>query len=638
MTWTWPSRVHNDKGRAAPSRARGAAPISTLIDRRRLLAAGVAASLAPPLSHAAAAAQAAPGRPIGFKPLSPSIGPVEALPEGFKRTVVLRWGDPLWSDAPAFDPAALSAAAQERQFGYNNDFTAILPLPSGDPDGGLLVVNHEYPTPFMMFPGVTAADRATTLTDEQLRICMAACGMSVAEVRRTNGTWGLVIDSPYNRRITATTPILISGPAAGHPKLRTRDDPTGRLVLGTHDNCNGGVTPWGTVLSGEEGSAEFFGGDWRDPPDLERLKRGYFADLEPHGRYGWNRIDKRFDVGHEPHESNRFEWVVEIDPLDPAAPPVKRTALGRFAHEGAHSVVAPDGRVVVYLGDDWEYEYCYRFVSRDAFDPHDRTANRDLLDDGVLSVARFAEDGTLDWAPLVFGTGPLTPANGFASQGDVLLETRRAADLLGATPMDSPEGYEPNPKTGRVYVALTGVDERDKPTNAANPRHANSGGHILELVPPDDDKGPDHAADRFGWSVFALCGDPAVPGSGARFHPNAGSEDWFEAPDNLSFDAAGRMWICTDGPGARRHDGLWMMPTSGSEKAWPRLFYSPPSGAECCSPAFTRDGKAMFLSVQHPAERSPSLNEATTRWPDFVPGRPPRPSVIVIEREDQRAL
>ncbi|PIC00552.1 PhoX family phosphatase [Caulobacter sp. X] len=628
---TWPSRVHNDKGRAAPARPRGAAPISTLIDRRGLLAAGLAASLAPPAARAAAP-------PIGFKPLSPLIGPVEALPEGFKRTIVLRWGDPLWSDAPAFAPGALTAAAQARQFGYNNDFTAILPLPSGDPSGGLLVVNHEYPTPYLMFPGVSATDGTTTLDDEQLRVCMAACGMSVAEVRRTNGTWGVVVDSPYNRRITATTPIRISGPAAGHPKLRTGADPTGRWVLGTHDNCNGGVTPWGTVLSGEEGSAEFFGGDWRDAPDLERLKRGYFTNLGPHGRYGWNRVDKRFDVGHEPHESNRFEWVVEIDPLDPTAPPVKRTALGRFAHEGAHSVVAPDGRVVVYLGDDWEYEYCYRFVSRDVFNPHDRAANRDLLDHGTLSVARFAEDGTLDWAPLVFGIGPLTPANGFAGQGDVLLETRRAADLLGATPMDSPEGYEPNPMTGRVYIALTGVDARTRAPNPANPRRANPGGHILELVPPDRGQGPDHAADRFAWNVFALCGDPAAPGSRARFHPDAGPEDWFEAPDNLSFDAAGRMWICTDGPGVRQHDGVWMMHTSGPERAWPRLFYSPPPGSECCSPAFTRDGKAMFLSVQHPAERSPSLDQAATRWPDFTAGHPPRPSVIVIERENGGGL
>jgi secreted PhoX family phosphatase len=628
MTWTWPSRVHDDKGRAARGRPRGGEPIGSLIDRRGLLMAGLAAGIAAPLG-----VQAQPSlEATGFKPLSPSIGPVEALPEGFERTVVLRWGDPLWSDAPSFDPSALTASAAERQFGYNNDFTAFLPLPSNDSDGGLLVVNHEYPVPFLMFPGVAREAGAKTLTDEQIRVCMAVVGMSVAEVRREKGTWRLVPDSPFNRRVTATTPIRISGPAAGHPKMRTKADPTGRLVLGTHDNCNGGVTPWGTVLSGEEGSADFFGGDWRHHPEPERMKRGYYTDLEPDGRYGWAKVDKRFDLGVEPNESNRFEWVVEIDPLDPTAPPVKRTALGRFAHEGAHSVVAPDGRVVVYLGDDWEYEYCYRFVSNGVFNPKDRAANRDLLDDGVLSVARFHVDGTMDWAPLVFGTGPLTPANGFHSQGDVLIETRRAADLVAATPMDSPEGYEPNPKTGRVYIVLTGVDDRTRAPNPANPRAKNSGGHILELTPPDRGKGPDHAADRFAWSVFALCGNPAVAGSGAHFHPDAGPEDWFEAPDNIAFDPQGRMWVCTDGPGARDHDGLWMMEVSGPQAAWPRLFYSPPPGSECCSPAFTRDGKAMFLSVQHPAERSTSLEQAATRWPDFVEGRPPRPSVIVIER------
>lgn len=624
MTWRWPSRVHNDKGRGARGRPRGGEPIGALIDRRGVLLAGVAAGLAAPFAVRAGEED--------FKPLSPSIGPVEAWPEGFKRTVVIRWGDPLWSDAPAFDPASLTAEAAARQFGYNNDYTAFLPLPSGEPDRGLLAVNHEYPIPFLMFPGVAREAPAASLTDEQLKVCMAACGMSVVEVRRENGAWRPVIDSPFNRRITANTPIRISGPATGHPKMRTKADPTGRWVLGTHDNCNGGVTPWGTVLSGEEGSADFFGGDWKNHPEPERMARGYYTDLDPLGRYGWAKVDPRFDLGVEPNESNRFEWVVEIDPLDPTAPPVKRTALGRFAHEGAHCALAPDGRVVVYLGDDWEYEYCYRFVSHRAVDPENRAANRDLLDDGVLSVARFHADGTMDWAPLVFGTGPLTPANGFHSQGDVLIETRRAADLLGATPMDSPEGYEPDPQTGRVYIALTGVDDRIRAPNPANPRASNSGGHILELVPPDRDGRADHAADRFAWRVFALCGNPGVAGSGAHFHSDAGAEDWFEAPDNIAFDPQGRMWVCTDGPGVRDQDGLWRMAVSGARAAWPRLFYSPPAGAECCSPAFTRDGRSMFLSVQHPAERSASLDQATTRWPDFVEGHPPRPSVIVIER------
>lgn len=201
--------------------------------------------------------------------------------------------------------------------------------------------------------------------------------------------------------------------------------------------------------------------------------------------------------------------------------------------------------------------------------------------------------------------------------------------------MDAPEGYLPDPKTGRVYIALTGAGEdRVRGVNSANPRADNAAGHILELVPPDHGAGPDHAADRFGWSVFALCGDPAAAGEGAAFHPQAGPDDWFEAPDNLSFDAAGRLWVCTDGPGRRGHDGLWVMDVAGQARAWPRLFYSPPAGAECCSPAFTPDGRSVFVSVQHPAEGASSLAQAPTRWPDGDAALPPRPGVIVIERDD----
>jgi secreted PhoX family phosphatase len=252
-----------------------------------------------------------------------------------------------------------------------------------------------------------------------------------------------------------------------------------------------------------------------------------------------------------------------------------------------------------------------------------------------LSVARFNENGTLDWLPIVFGSGPLTPANGFASQGDVLINTRRAADLLGATPMDAPEGYAPNPATGHVYVALTGGVLREAGReNAANPRVGNRHGHVLELVPPAVSGKPDAAADQYTWSIFVLCGDPAKPADQARFHPGTSKEGWFVEPDNIGFDPQGRLWVCSDGPGPRGQDGLWAMDTAGAGRALSRLFYAPPTQSECCSPAFTADGESMFLSVQHPGERSGSLQDVATRWPDFVPGMPPRPSVVVISRED----
>lgn len=625
----WPTSIHNDKGTHRPFRQRTAStPLSALISRRTLLAgaAGTIAATAIPTTRSSAQTRPAPFQfdEIALKPEA-----TDRLPAGFQRQVVVRWGDPIFPDAPAFDVTRQHSQSAGRQFGINNDYTAFLPLPfgSGRSDHGLLVVNHEYPLPQLMFPGLNADRVATDISGAQVDICIASCGVSVVEVRRIGGDWWVVSDGHFNRRVTADTPIRISGPVAGHPKLRTAADPAGRLVLGTHDNCNGGVTPWGTILTCEEGSAEFFAGHVERHPDRAHMERNHY-ESSPHGRYGWARFHDRFDFDKTPNEPNRFEWVVEIDPFDPAAPPVKRTALGRFAHEGAHCALAADGRAVVYLGDDWEFEYCYRFVSARPVDRVNRAANRDLLDEGTLSVARFDADGSLDWLPLQFGTGPLTATNGFHSQADVLLETRRAADLLGATPMDSPEGFEPHPHTGHVFIALTSNPARAA-TNPANPRAANVHGHMLELIPP----GSDHGADRFGWRVFLLCGDPANPADGATFHPQTSAEGWFVQPDNLGFDPAGRLWVCSDGPGVRGHDGLWVMDVEGPEAGLSRLFYSAPIQAECCSPAFTPDGETMFLSIQHPAERAQNLASALTGWPDFKPGTPPRSAVIAITRK-----
>jgi len=570
--------------------------------------------------------------PFDFAEVQLTPLPHDVLADGYQRQILLRWGDPLFADAPGFDFRAQSAETARRQFGYNNDFTAFIPMTPGASDRGLLAVNHEYPIPQLMFPGLDAAGAADNVTCEQVDIMMASCGLSIVEVRRRGDLWEVDRASHFNRRITADTRIRISGPVAGHPKLRTAADPTGKWVLGTHDNCNGGVTPWGTILTCEEGSSDFFAGDIDAHPDHDHLRRNHYESVS-RSRYGWERFHERFDLGHAPNEPNRFEWVVEIDPFTPDAPPVKRTALGRFAHEGAHCALAADGRVVVYLGDDWEFEYCYRFVSARAFDPDNRAANRDLLDEGILSAARFDADGSVQWLPLVWGEGPLTTVNGFDSQADVLLHTRRAADLLGATPMDSPEGYAPDPVSGHVFIALTGNDARtSEQANAANPRANNAHGHMLEMMPPSLRGKPDHGADRFDWRIFLLCGDPAHATDGASFPPATSREGWFVEPDNIGFDPTGRLWVCSDGPGIRGHDGLWVMHVSGPEAGRPHLFYSAPAQAECCSPAFTPDGRNLFLSIQHPAERAANLDKVSTRWPDFAADCPPRSALIVIRQ------
>jgi len=631
----WPAFVHNDKGGRALARPRGdTPPLSALIDRRQMLlgAAALIATASIPRKASAAAAE----KLFGFEELTAIATPQDRLPAGYARQIVIRWGDPIFAGASAFDVTGQTAENARRQFGYNNDYTAFIPLPvgSGGSDHGLLAVNHEYPLPQLMFPGLKAKDVAETIEAGQVDICMASCGVSLLEVRKAGDIWTVETSGRYNRRITADTPIRISGPAAGHDKLRTRDDPTGTSVLGTHDNCNGGMTPWGTILTCEEGSADFFSGHVDRHPDRAHMERNHY-ESSPYGRYGWSRFHERFDFDKHPNEPNRFEWVVEIDPFDPAAAPVKRTALGRFAHEGAHCALAADGRVVVYLGDDWEYEYCYRFVSDRPVDRADRAANRDLLDHGTLSVARFDANGSVVWLPLVWGRGPLTPANGFASQADVALYTRRAADLLGATPMDSPEGFEPDPATGDVFIALTGNPDRERhDLNPANPRPGNKHGHLLRLIPPRQDGAVDHTADRFDWRVFLLCGDPAKPADHASFHPETSTDGWFVEPDNIGFDPSGRLWVCSDGPGPRRMDGLWVMATDGPDAGLPRLFYTPPIQSECCSPAFTPDGKTMFLSIQHPSEHAEDIRSALTNWPDFEKGVPPRPALIAIRRLD----
>lgn len=618
----WP---HRDDPRSNPSQAPS---IGAVISRRALLAGLAATALAPVLRPVAAAA---PGNgPFPAVPAGVDGG--DHLAAGHSRTVLVRWGDPLFPGAPAFAVDAQSAATQARQFGYNCDYVAYFPLPPGSAssDHGLLVVNHEYTIPALMFAGVAPGREATqAIGPAEAAVEMAAVGASVVEVRRGAGGWAAVPGS-YTRRVTATTPMRVGGPAAGHPRMRTAADPDGRTVAGTFANCAGGQTPWGTVLTGEENVHAFFGGT---PPEDAALARYGF---DGRGWYSWHRHDPRFDLGREPNEANRFGWIVEFDPYDPASVPVKRTALGRFKHEGATCVVNHDGRIVAYQGDDERFEYVYKFVSARPWVPGDRAANRDLLDDGTLFVARFHDDGRLEWLPLVHGQGPLTAENGFPDQATVVIEARRAADRMGATPMDRPEDVEVDPATGHVYVTMTNNNRREAArVDAANPRADNRHGHIVELIPPAGAGGPDHSAADGRWELFLVAGRPGTD-AGTAYGAASQSEDWLSCPDNLAFDATGRMWIATDsGLAAGAADALYVTATQGPERARVRRLFRAPIGAEVTGPAFTPDGRTLFLSVQHPgASRGSSFAKPSTRWPDFAEGVPPRPSVIVITRDD----
>lgn len=572
---------------------------------------------------------------LGFTELQRVYDDKHRVADGYRADVVIAWGDALKGGLEAFDAKTLDASAQSNRFGYNCDYIAFMPLPkgSGSSDHGLLCVNNEYVSPNVMFEGITEDNAAKTMTAEQVALCSAAVGHSIAEIKKVDGVWQVVADSPLNRRFTMETEFAISGPCAGTDPMKTSYDPTGTKVRGTIYNCGGGVTPWGTVLTCEEGASDTFGGDVAKNPNAKVLERYAYDGSDVYGRA---RFDQRFDLEKEPNEANRFDWVVEIDPYDPNSVPVKRTALGRMSHEASTIVHNKDGRIVAYMGDDDYFEYIYRFVSDAAFDPANPASGKDILDKGTLSVAKFNADGTVNWLPLVQGTGPLTAENGFATQADVLLKTRLAADLLGATPMDRPEDMETNPVTGRVYAVMTKNKKMTaEKLNPVNTRPENLFGHIVELIPPGGaGKDADHAADSYNWDIFVLCGNPKKPEQGATFNPATSDNGWFVNPDNLTFDPKGRMFVATDGANDfDLPDGVYAVDTEGPARGLPKLLFTCPHGAEATGPCFTPDGSTLFTSVQHPAEDAESLDKIQTLWPDFKPGGLPRPAVVAIQRK-----
>ncbi|WP_299414719.1 PhoX family phosphatase [uncultured Sulfitobacter sp.] len=572
--------------------------------------------------------------------------------EGYDADILIRWGDPITADAPEFDVMNQTAAAQLQQFGYNNDYVGFTALNDAG-TRGLLCVNHEYTNEEVMFPGLGRQDRDgfAGMTPELIDIEMAAHGGTVVEIEKeTTGAWRVERASPYNRRITPLqTEMTVSGPAAGHPRMQTNADPDGMKIIGTLNNCAGGMTPWGTYLMAEE---NFHGYFWTSKlnaegrPDLSSLPPAQAAQHKRYGVpgmwYAWGTRHDRFNIDLEPNEPNRFGWIVEVDPRKPDAMPVKHTALGRFRHEGCETTLAADGRLVVYSGDDNRFDYQYKYVSTGKVGA-DNAANSQLLSDGTLFVARFDEDGTVAWLPLVYGTGPLTPDNGFKDQGDVMIDTRIAADLLGATPMDRPEDAQPR-GDGTVYLMLTN-NSRRKPdqVNVANPRPENAFGHIIEIK----EDGGDHGAPAGRWSILVQCGDPSVAAVGAVWNPETSQNGWFGSPDNAAIDADGRLWVSTDQGGnwgkTGKSDGLYGVETEGSARGTSKLFFRCPVGGEMCGPYFTPDQETLFLAVQHPGtdgtkdlagfERHSTFEDPATRWPDFDPAMPPRPAVVVVTKQ-----
>ena len=573
---------------------------------------GGASSLAPRSAEAAAR--------LAFAEVPVNTLDTVTVPAGYRWHVVVQWGDPLWSDAPAFDADTRgTGASQERAFGDNNDGMALFMHGRRH----ILAVNNEYVNRRIIYGNRASG---TPENADDVRKGKAGHGVTVVEVAERDGRWSIVHDSPYNRRITADTPMELTGPARGHALLKTDLDPTGTLSLGTWNNCGNGRTPWDTYLACEENFNGYFSSSDPDyPPNADH--RRYGVGPEDWG-YAWATTDERFDISRHPNEPNRAGYVVEINPLDPDSTPRKRTALGRFKHENVEVVLAADGRVVAYMGDDERGEFLYRFVSEGAY--RAGGDNGDLLERGTLSVAKFADDGRGEWIAL-------TPAStGMSSAAEIAVRTRQAASAVGATTMDRPEWVAANPTRAEAYCCLTNNKNRAKkpnaggnptPINGPNPREANKYGQIVRWRPD----GGDHGAAEFDWDLFVVAGNPVVHDDARAGSDNVTPDNMFNSPDGLAFDRHGLMWLQTDGNYSNEGDfagqGNNQMLIADPESGEIRRFLVGPRECEVTGLAFSPDRRSVFVGIQHPGEKGGS----------HFPGggdSVPRSAVIAIRRED----
>jgi secreted PhoX family phosphatase len=587
-------------------------------------------------------------RPVlGFESVPVSSADEVVVPKGYAADVLIAWGDPV-SNGPAFkQDASNTADEQARQWGMHNDGLVYFPIVGSQ--RGLLVQNHEYTDDGLLFQ-----DGVNNWTPEKTKKSLHAHGVSIIEVtqrtgfpwdRRRRGKWDVVRPSPFARRITGLTPIEIGGPAAGDPRLVTSEDPTGRRVLGTINNCAMGFTPWGTYLACEEN----FNGYFRKEGTQTNLEKRYGITKDGFG-YLWHTTDKRFRVDEEPNEPNRFGWVVEIDPFRPHSTPVKRTALGRLKHEGAWVQEARNGRIVVYMGDDERNEYIYRYVSNLPW-RQARHQGINPLDDGILYAAKFHTDGAGEWLPLT----PDNPRLAGWSLNDILINTRGAADAAGATMMDRPEWIDTFPKTLTAIATLTNNNRRGttppsvnnpdgtttagsaRPSaDAPNPRATNNYGHIIRWYYRQD-----WTELTFGWDIFALCGDPSNPSHGSTIFG-----DKYGSPDGIYVDPSSLIWIQTDVSTSTINAGNYagfgnnVMVVAHPETRETKRFLVGPNQCEVTGVMMTPDRRTMFVGIQHPGERpddkpsDPFNPKQFSTWPDGPTGGRPRSALIVVTKDD----
>ncbi|MBM1222541.1 PhoX family phosphatase [Ponticoccus sp. SC2-23] len=558
---------------------------------------------------------------FGFTPIPAFTDNTIHVPEGYEWKVVARWGDALFSDAPSYEDGH-GVDGSDRIFGENTDGMDLFVLEDGRE---VIAINHEY-----VNPGINIAADAEgrdAYTPEEIQTLMNLQGVTVMEIADSGNGYEVVVDSPYNRRIHHNTPMMISGPAAGHDMLKTSADPTGTVVLGTMNNCGSGRTLWGTYMTCEENFNGYFGttAEMEDQKPIELPDDFSRYGIGVNSRYQYETLQDRYDIVKEPNEPYRFGYVVEIDPADPEAMPVKRTALGRFKHENAAMAQAEDGRIVVYMGDDERGEFMYKYVSNGTWAPGEPTDG--LLDDGTLYAAVFNTDGTGQWVAL-------TPESTGMDAAMICILTRQAASAVGATTMDRPEWIAVSSTLPEAYCCLTnnsrrapgftnaGGDPAEPIAGSPNPREENRYGQIVRWRPD----GADHGADTFAWDLYVMAGNPVV-GLG----PYAGSENvnegnMFNSPDGMVVDSKGLIWIQTDGDDSNEGPYAGMgnnqMLVGHPETGEIARFLTGPSGCEVTGLTFNTDYTVAFAGIQHPGGT----------WPDGA-GKP-RSSVVAIWRTD----
>lgn len=574
---------------------------------------------------------------LGFDAIPVSFADGVTVPPGYRAEPFIPWGTPILANEqgsfpPYLEGGANSAADQEHQIGYNHDGMHYFPLDTG-PGGsarGLLCINHEYVDQYNLLPNGPTFDAGGNRPPEEVRKEVAAHGVAIVEIRKDwpDGRWVVVEGSRFNRRITANTPMELSGPVRGSRLVQTRYSPGGTRARGTVNNCAYGFTPWGTYLTCEENFQNYFVYQHDAPQPREQARYGVPTTPGSFASYWWTVEGyERFNAtptGDSAtrdfrNEANTFGWVVEIDPFNPASVPRKRTALGRFRHEGAWMAPAVPGEpLTVYMGDDQVFEYIYKFVTRQRYYPE--TASGELLDEGTLYVARFNEDGSGDWIALelddpAFRAAAVAAGVTFADQADVLVNARTAADVAGATKMDRPEWGTVNPRNHEVYMALTNNYDRQEAT-APNPRAPNQYGQIIRWR----EEGDRNWATRFHWELFVVAG-PQDDSSMLDGEP-LDESSIFNSPDGLWFDHNGILWIQTDGDQGEPFGNNQML-AADPQTGEIRRFFTGARGSEVTGVDLTPDGRTMFVNVQHPGND----------WPDGGGARP-RPSTVVITRED----